>query len=86
VMHFVTGGRPTPREEIESEVLPAFLDHYAHLAGYGFWAAIEKSSGEFLGWFHFRPAKGAPRTRPSSAIGCASRPGGRAMRPKARGR
>ncbi|MGH3077464.1 MAG: GNAT family N-acetyltransferase [Gaiellaceae bacterium] len=60
VMHFVTGGRPTPREEIESEVLPAFLDHYARFAGYGFWAAIEKTSGEFLGWFHFRPAKGAP--------------------------
>jgi RimJ/RimL family protein N-acetyltransferase len=60
VMHFVTGGRPTPREEVESEVLPAFLDYYARFAGYGFWAAIEKASGEFLGWFHLRPAKGAP--------------------------
>jgi hypothetical protein len=28
-------------------------------AGYGFWAAIEKSTGEFLGWFHFRPRKDA---------------------------
>src|SRR5206468_7082526 len=27
--------------------------------GYGFWAAIEKSTGEFLGWFHFRPPEGA---------------------------
>ncbi len=26
---------------------------------YGFWAAIEKDSGEFLGWFHFRPQEGA---------------------------
>lgn len=60
VMHFVTGGRPTPREEIESDVLPAFLDYYARFAGYGFWAAIEKSSGRFVGWFHFRPAKDAP--------------------------
>lgn len=60
VMHFVTGGRPTPREEIESEVLPAFLDYYARFDGYGFWAAIEKSGGRFLGWFHFRPARGAP--------------------------
>ncbi len=60
VMHFVTGGRPTPREEIESDVLPAFLDYYARFAGYGFWAAIEKSTGAFLGWFHFRPAEDAP--------------------------
>ena len=60
VMHFITGGRPTPREEIESEVLPAFLGHYERYAGYGFWAAIEKSTGRFLGWFHFRPEHGAP--------------------------
>jgi RimJ/RimL family protein N-acetyltransferase len=60
-MHFVTGGRPTPREEIESEVLPAFLDYHARFDGYGFWAAIEKSTGRFLGWFHFRPARGAPQ-------------------------
>jgi len=60
VMHFVTGGRPTPREEIETDVLPAFLDYYARFAGYGFWAAIEKSSGRFVGWFHFRPAKDGP--------------------------
>jgi len=60
VMHFVTGGRPTPRDEIETEVLPAFLDYYERSDGYGFWAAIEKSSGRFLGWFHFRPAQDAP--------------------------
>ena len=56
VMHFITGGRPTPREEIERETLPAFLRYYERYAGYGFWAAIEKESGAFLGWFHFRPA------------------------------
>jgi RimJ/RimL family protein N-acetyltransferase len=55
VMRFINGGRPTPREEVENELLPAFLGHYERYAGYGFWAAIEKSSGRFLGWFHFRP-------------------------------
>jgi RimJ/RimL family protein N-acetyltransferase len=60
VMHFINGGRPTPRSEIESDVLPAFLRYYERFAGYGFWAAIEKSSGRFVGWFHFRPAKDAP--------------------------
>jgi RimJ/RimL family protein N-acetyltransferase len=60
VMHFITGGRPTPRGEIENEILPAFLGYYERFAGYGFWAAVEKSTGRFVGWFHFRPAHGAP--------------------------
>lgn len=60
VMRFVNGGRPTSRAEIEDDVLPAFLDHYERYAGAGFWAAIEKPTGLFVGWFHLRPADGAP--------------------------
>jgi RimJ/RimL family protein N-acetyltransferase len=60
VMHFITGGRPTPREEIEHDILPTFLRYYEQFAGYGFWAAIEKASGAFIGWFHFRPPPGRP--------------------------
>ncbi|HMD22592.1 MAG TPA: GNAT family N-acetyltransferase [Streptosporangiaceae bacterium] len=59
VMRFVTGGIPTSREEIQDEVLPAFLGYYQRYEGYGFWAAIEKATGEFLGWFHFRPREDA---------------------------
>jgi RimJ/RimL family protein N-acetyltransferase len=59
VMRFINGGRPTPRAEIESEVLPAFLGYYERYAGYGFWAAEERSTGRFVGWFHFRPADSA---------------------------
>ena len=60
VMRFITGGRARPRDEIVTAVLPGFLSYYERFAGYGFWAAIEKSSGDFLGWFHFRPpASGA---------------------------
>jgi RimJ/RimL family protein N-acetyltransferase len=55
VMRYVTGGRTTPREEIRDDYLPAFLSYYRRYRGYGFWAAVEKSGGEFLGWFHFRP-------------------------------
>jgi RimJ/RimL family protein N-acetyltransferase len=62
VMRFVTGGIPTSREEIQDEVLPAFLGYYQRYEGYGFWAAIKKATGEFLGWFHFRP-------RPDAAPG-----------------
>lgn len=60
VMRFINGGRPTPREEIETEFLPAFLGYYERYAGYGFWAAVEKATGSFLGWFHFRPERDAP--------------------------
>ena len=60
VMRFINGGRPTPRNEVENDILPAFLGYYERFAGYGFWAAVERSSGSFIGWFHFRPAKGAP--------------------------
>jgi len=59
VMRFVNGGRPTPRDEIENVVLATFLDYYERFAGYGFWAAVEKSTGRFVGWFHLRPAEGA---------------------------
>jgi len=64
VMHFITGGRPTPRDEIQNDVLPAFLRYYERFAGYGFWAVIEKSSGDFLGWFHFRPPQGGSPDEP----------------------
>jgi RimJ/RimL family protein N-acetyltransferase len=59
VMRYVSGGRPTPRAVIEHETLPSFLSYYARFAGFGFWAAIEKSTGAFLGWFHFRLLRGA---------------------------
>jgi len=54
VMHFINGGRPTPREEIESILLPRILSYYRDGLCFGLWAAVEKSTGEFLGWFLFR--------------------------------
>jgi RimJ/RimL family protein N-acetyltransferase len=64
VMHFINGGRPTPRDVIQNELLPWFLHYYERFEGYGFWAATEKSTGEFLGWFHFRPAEGSSPDEP----------------------
>lgn len=60
VMRYINGGTPTPRDVVENEILPHFLAYYEGFAGFGFWAAIEKSSGEFLGWFHFRSPQGSP--------------------------
>lgn len=55
VMRYLTGGRPTPAEEIRDDYLPAFLRLLRPLRRLRFCAAIEKATGEFLGWFHFRP-------------------------------
>jgi len=64
VMHFVTGGEPTLRGEVVAEVLPAWLGYYAQGSGHGFWAAIERATGDFLGWFHLRPGAGHPPGEP----------------------
>jgi RimJ/RimL family protein N-acetyltransferase len=60
VMRYINGGRATPREVIETDTLPAFLSYYDRFTGFGFWAAVEKTTGQFLGWFHFRPPSGSP--------------------------
>lgn len=64
VMRFITGGRASSRAEIQDEVLPCWLGHYATYPGYGFFAAHERADGAFLGWFHLRPGDGAPPDEP----------------------
>ncbi len=53
VMRFLNGGRPTQQEEIEREYRERF-------AGDGYWAAVEKATGEFLGWFAFNQKERGP--------------------------
>jgi RimJ/RimL family protein N-acetyltransferase len=55
VMRCLTGGEPTPREEIRDRFIPFHLGTYDRLDRLGTWAA-ESADGQFLGWFHFRPA------------------------------
>jgi RimJ/RimL family protein N-acetyltransferase len=57
VMRYLTG-RPTPREVVENEILPWILRLYDTFGGLGLWAAIERSTGDFLGWFELRPNDG----------------------------
>jgi len=61
VMRFLNGGKPTPRDEIEAEVLPRLLGDYVCHGGLGVWAAIERSTGGFLGGFALEPAEGTRR-------------------------
>jgi RimJ/RimL family protein N-acetyltransferase len=62
VMRYINGGEPTPRHIIESNML-VFLCYDERTPGYGFWAAVEKGSGAFVGWFSFRPSTDAPGER-----------------------
>jgi RimJ/RimL family protein N-acetyltransferase len=62
VMRYLTGGRPTPREVIRDEIIPFHRAVYDRLDRLGTWAAESASTGEFLGWFHFRPGPGTDVT------------------------
>ena len=58
VMRYINNGEPVPREEIVDDVLPAFLRHYERWTDLGFFAAEERDSRRFCGWFHLRPGEG----------------------------
>jgi len=64
VMRYINGGRPTPADEMRDEYLPFWLAYYDRGDAWGFWAAIERASGRFLGWFHLRPLKTDPPDEP----------------------
>ncbi|MFI6289182.1 GNAT family N-acetyltransferase [Streptomyces sp. NPDC051018] len=55
VMRFLNGGRPTTRRAVRAESLPRLLRHHACIGRPGHWAAEERETGAFLGWFEFRP-------------------------------
>lgn len=55
VMRYLNGGAATPRELVEQQILPRFLSYYERYEDFGVWAAIEKVSGAFIGWFSLRP-------------------------------
>lgn len=64
VMRFINGGRATPREELAEDVLPFWLRFYDEGDRWGFWAAEDRVSGEFRGWFHLRPNRDDPPDEP----------------------
>ena len=84
VMRFITGGIPTGRGEIEDELLPTFLGYYERFDGYGFWAAMEKQTGDSWGVSTSHRKRTAHPVRPKSASGYASQPGARGTRPRGR--
>jgi len=54
VMRYLGPPTETP-ENVTDVMIPRFLDFYDRYEGFGYWAASERATGEFLGWFLFRP-------------------------------
>jgi RimJ/RimL family protein N-acetyltransferase len=64
VMRYINGGRATTLEEMRDDYLPWWLAYYERGDAWGFWAATERESGRFLGWFHLRPLAADPPDEP----------------------
>jgi RimJ/RimL family protein N-acetyltransferase len=63
VRTFVEDGEPVDRDAVSS-MIQHWQRWYQRSEVFGFWAAVEKSTGQFLGWFHFRPGQDAPPDQP----------------------
>jgi RimJ/RimL family protein N-acetyltransferase len=61
VMRWLTGGVPTPPDVVQAKVLPRFVKYDVEQPAFGYWAAIERATGEFIGWFGFHPREDGPR-------------------------
>jgi len=60
VMKYITLGETSSREQVDLYLAKMLNLSEKHQNELGFWAAIEKSTNQFMGWFHFRPDKKQP--------------------------
>src|SRR5258708_1049775 len=56
VMRYVGPYQLPDVEAYRRHIATKFLPYYSQGEGFGFWAAVEKVGGAFLGWFVLRPA------------------------------
>ncbi|WP_433551809.1 GNAT family N-acetyltransferase [Micromonospora zamorensis] len=56
VMRFLSGGVATPLATVRDEQLPRLLTQYERHPGLGRWAALDRGTGDFLGWFALDPS------------------------------
>lgn len=55
VMRLINGGIASSHEAIADNFLPYAMGYYDKYENLGFWAIVEKSSHEFIGWIFLRP-------------------------------
>jgi len=59
VQYTDSAGRTPDLEVIRQETLPRYMAAYRRSSRYGLWAATEKQTEDFVGWFMFRPFREA---------------------------
>jgi len=59
VQYTDSAGRTPDLEVIRQETLPRYMAAYRRSSQYGLWAATERQTGDFVGWFMFRPFREA---------------------------
>ena len=61
-MRFLTGGEPSMSDDVvRDQVIPGLLAAYDRWTGrFGLFAAHEKETGAFIGWFCLRPERSGP--------------------------
>jgi RimJ/RimL family protein N-acetyltransferase len=69
IMQFVSNGVPVPREEVEAGTERILNLRNKHNGKFGCWAALDKSTGKFIGWFLFRPDYNAPENTKRIELG-----------------
>lgn len=55
VMRYLTGGRPAPRAHLRDRTLAKILGWYEQ-GPLSRWAAVERATGDFIGWLALEPA------------------------------
>jgi RimJ/RimL family protein N-acetyltransferase len=63
VRRYVEDGEPVNREAT-ADLVAHWMSQYRRWDRFGFWAAIHRQSGAFLGWFHLRPRDASPADAP----------------------
>jgi RimJ/RimL family protein N-acetyltransferase len=72
VMRYIDDGEPVPRAEVAAQTLPAMLRGYDELPpGLGYFAAVDRASGQPIGWLSLRPPASVG-LRPQSSTGLRS--------------
>lgn len=83
VRRFVEDGEAGDRAAAAGAI-ERWMGYYERSETFGFWAAIEKESGQFIGWFHLRPRRDGPPGEPELDYRLASAAWGRATPPRVR--
>ena len=55
VLRYVHQLPPADERAVRATTLSRYMSYYEHFEDLGFWAATDRESGEFIGWYHLRP-------------------------------